>query len=182
MQGGRAMNIIEELKIARLYSEGREPNNEPKSQTKEDFSKLSELCKKIFQRTEVVLYKVEELQNEIRLDMTDKEQDFINVLIKLYDKIYEMIRILNTEDTNEKDANSKLTTALSNVLSKLESEMKKIGILTEIPLNQKFNPHFHEAVETRKMDLEREIIVDVIRVGFFYNGKIIRKSSVVVSV
>jgi len=72
--------------------------------------------------------------------------------------------------------------ALSNIKTKLENEMKKVYIVIDEPFGKPFNPRVHKAVRVVQVkDEDSNIITDVIRPGIYVNDKLFREAEVVVS-
>lgn len=66
-----------------------------------------------------------------------------------------------------------------NLNKKLETELGRIGVVRiSSQLGEDFNPEWHEAVLVEDGDGEREVIAEVLRTGYLYNGQVLRPSVV----
>lgn len=66
--------------------------------------------------------------------------------------------------------------------SNLEKILSKQSISRIGDLNETFEPDFHRAIEIKSIpDVDNNIIIEVIKSGYIYYGKVIRKADVVIN-
>lgn len=62
---------------------------------------------------------------------------------------------------------------------KLEAELKKVGIeKIETKVGDVFNPELHEAVMVEESDGDEEVVSEILRTGYKYDGDVMRHVSV----
>jgi molecular chaperone GrpE len=138
------------------------------------------MLKKVLVKTDLIANKLDSFfgtkESEIKSDEDVKE--YTEILINIYDKVYDILRTLKNEDGN----NTMAISALSNIKAKLENEMKKVSIAIDEPFGKPFNPRFHKAVKVvQRKDEDSNVITDVIKPGIYINDKLFREAEVVVS-
>jgi molecular chaperone GrpE len=68
------------------------------------------------------------------------------------------------------------------VLEQLKSTLARHGLKEINPAGQKFDPHFHECISHQpSAEFAEELVMQVVRLGFSLNGRLLRPASVVVS-
>ncbi|MEI7566466.1 MAG: nucleotide exchange factor GrpE [Opitutaceae bacterium] len=68
------------------------------------------------------------------------------------------------------------------VLEQLKSTLARHGLKEINPAGQKFDPHFHECISHQpSAEYAEELVMQVVRLGFSLNGRLLRPASVVVS-
>jgi molecular chaperone GrpE len=69
---------------------------------------------------------------------------------------------------------------MENVHNQLIKVLKEYGVLPFSPLNEHFDPFFHEAVGTVKVDESREdnLVVEVIQEGYIMGEEVLRTAKV----
>jgi molecular chaperone GrpE len=68
------------------------------------------------------------------------------------------------------------------VLEQLKSILARHGLKEINPAGQKFDPHFHECISHQpSAEFAEELVMQVVRLGFSLNGRLLRPASVVVS-
>jgi len=68
------------------------------------------------------------------------------------------------------------------VLEQLKSILARHGLKEINPAGQKFDPHFHECIAHQpSAEFAEELVMQVVRLGFSLNGRLLRPASVVVS-
>ena len=68
------------------------------------------------------------------------------------------------------------------VLEQLKSTLARHGLKEINPAGQKFDPHFHECIAHQpSAEFAEELVMQVVRLGFSLNGRLLRPASVVVS-
>jgi Molecular chaperone GrpE (heat shock protein) len=121
-----------------------------------------------------LLKSVLEGDHEIKKKYTEKIKNTINAYVSFYDYADEIRQSL--EKSNSKmDIN--VLKLVNSILTFLEKEYSNIGLMVHIPKigADKFDNFKHEIVSTeRNLGLSNEIIIDVIKRGFYYNDRNIR--------
>lgn len=60
--------------------------------------------------------------------------------------------------------------------------LQKVGVEQVNPINDRFNPQFHEAISIAvKPEVEANTVIDVFQRGYLLNGRLIRPARVVIS-
>jgi len=68
------------------------------------------------------------------------------------------------------------------VLEQLKSTLARHGLKEINPAGQKFDPHVHECISHQpSAECAEELVMQVVRLGFSLNGRLLRPASVVVS-
>ncbi len=165
-------------KVNSMNNKETNPKNDGNSNNQSD--KSYEMLKKVLVKTDLIANKLDSFfgakESEIKSDEDIKE--YTEILINIYDKVYDILRTLKNEDSN----NTMAISALSNIKTKLENEMKKVYIVIDEPFGKPFNPRVHKAVRVVQVkDEDSNIITDVIRPGIYVNDKLFREAEVVVS-
>lgn len=64
----------------------------------------------------------------------------------------------------------------------IKESLKQIGVKEMIPLGEKFDPMYHNAISvSHNADKEDDIITDVYKNGYIYNDKVIRYAQVIIN-
>ncbi|HOA17618.1 MAG TPA: nucleotide exchange factor GrpE [Fervidobacterium sp.] len=179
------MNTLNTLNTLALLEKVNSMNNSGTDSKKDAYNsnqsdKSYEMLKKVLVKTDLIANKLDSFfgtkESEIKSDEDVKE--YTEILINIYDKVYDILRTLKNEDGN----NTMAISALSNIKAKLENEMKKVSIAIDEPFGKPFNPRFHKAVKVvQRKDEDSNVITDVIKPGIYINDKLFREAEVVVS-
>ncbi len=71
---------------------------------------------------------------------------------------------------------------VSLVLEQLKSTLTRHGLKEINPTGQRFDPHFHECISHQPAaEVAEEHVMQVVRLGYSLNGRLLRPASVVVS-
>lgn len=71
---------------------------------------------------------------------------------------------------------------VSLVLEQLKSTLTRHGLKEIDPAGQRFDPHFHECISHQpSAEIAEEHVMQVVRLGYSLNGRLLRPASVVVS-
>ena len=102
------------------------------------------------------------------------EKNIINKVLTNIDRIDE-IRIY-CERTNKIEVLDSINTLINN----LKNDLREIGV-EEIPgVGEVFNTNIHECIETKKVDSkEKGIVLEVVRRGYYFEGKVMRAALVI---
>jgi molecular chaperone GrpE len=124
---------------------------------------------------------IENIQKRVRRE-TDEiikraNERLISSLLTVLDDM-EMALKISHESHNCKDLRSGLELIMKKIMNILEGE----GLTRIEAVGKPFNPEIHEAADqVLKEDVPEGIIVDEIRAGYTFKGKLLRPSVVVVS-
>jgi molecular chaperone GrpE len=66
-------------------------------------------------------------------------------------------------------------------LRQLKSVFEKFSIREIDPIDQKFDPHFHQAISTNEADVEPNTVMQVLQKGYLLHDRVIRPALVIVS-
>ena len=100
------------------------------------------------------------------------------------DVIIQLLPILDNFSLalKNKDAEKEhLVNGVELIYAQLNTLLENNGIKSITTDNQKFNPHFHEALMKVESEKEENSIVEELQKGFTLNGKVIRHAKVKVS-
>ena len=91
-------------------------------------------------------------------------------------------RAINLDDDNLDDELSKFLTGFKMIYCHLIEVLEKYDVKAIDDVRKPFDPKFHQAVLTEKIDgVEPGIVIDVMQKGYTLNGKVIRPARVKVS-
>lgn len=117
---------------------------------------------------------MENLQRRVERDIANAHkyalEKFVNELVPVVD---------NLERAIEHSPNDE---GITLTLKSFIDALAKFGVEQVNPLNQPFNPEFHQAVSTQTdTDLKPNMVVAVLQKGYLLNGRLVRPALVVVS-
>lgn len=99
----------------------------------------------------------------------------INKLLLIVDAIYDIYRYA------DKSENEGLLYSLQLTMKLVNKHLNEIGIFEIEAIGQEFDPNLHEAIDRIGNGSEDfEIVVEVIKKGFYINDKVLRYSKVIV--
>jgi len=99
--------------------------------------------------------------------------EMVAAYMRIYNFVWDIFKFVEKHNDNA-------LSYVEKILEKLEQEMKKVGITVENPKGKKYDTKLHEVVATQEArDLQDEMIVEVLKVGFSYNGEILKKAQVI---
>lgn len=84
---------------------------------------------------------------------------------------------LNTENATAENFKS----GVELTLKQLKAAFDKFNVVEENPLNQKFDPHRHQAISMIEAEAEPNTVVTVLQKGYKLNDRVIRPALVTVS-
>ncbi len=106
-------------------------------------------------------------------------EDIILGFLPILDNIE---RAINMDDDNLEDEVSKFLSGFKMIYSQIRDLLNKFEVKEIICLNEKFDPTYHQAVLTDKVEgVESGIVLEVLQKGYMYKDKVIRPSMVKVS-
>ncbi|MFH1402226.1 MAG: nucleotide exchange factor GrpE [Patescibacteria group bacterium] len=127
-----------------------------------------------------------------RADLINAKKEFNEERVKMLkfanaDLITQIIPVLDSLEmsfasgkTDDVENFKEWVTGVKHIYSQLLAILKENGVEQTEPLNEKFDPALHIAMENIKIDDEQNngIIMEVIQKGYSLNGKIIREAKV----
>ena len=142
------------------------------------------------------IQKLEQENGELLLDLQRTRADFENYRknvdidrerVKILAKeslLLQLLPVLDDLDLALGHVPTELTgdkwvQGVINLNKKLESSLKKLGLeRIKIGKHEEFNPELHEAVTFEDDGGDKEIIVEELRPGYKYDGKVLRSAMV----
>ena len=103
-------------------------------------------------------------------------ESLLSEIIPIYDSL-----LLSSKLDKDKVKTDQLVKGNELLLSMFKQIFEKNNIIEINPLNEKFNPDFHQAVSTIKdTSKENDIVSEVVQQGYSLNGRVIKPALVVV--
>lgn len=148
--------------------------------------KIEELTEKNKMLEEKVLYKDAELINyrkrkddEVSSMLRYANADIILQMLSIVDDIERAIKL---DDNVLDDEVSKFLSGIKMIYSRLVKTLNDFEVKEIEALDKEFNPNFHQAVFTAKVEgIDANIVLEVLQKGYMYKDKVIRPSMVKVS-
>ena len=115
----------------------------------------------------------EEKSKTIKFAISNIAKDLINIMDNFY-----------LAFDNLKNNKSNLESFLKGIelnFNELKKVFEKNNIKRIYPLNEEFNPAFHEAISQVESDKDSGIVVEVLQAGYLLNGRVLKPALVVVS-
>ena len=148
--------------------------------------KIEELTEKNKMLEEKVLYKDAELINyrkrkddEVSSMLRYANADIILQMLTIVDDIERAIAL---DDNVLDDEVSKFLSGIKMIYSRLVKTLNDFEVKEIEALDKEFNPNYHQAVFTAKVEgKESNIVLEVLQKGYMYKDKVIRPSMVKVS-
>ncbi|WP_034550231.1 nucleotide exchange factor GrpE [Carnobacterium funditum] len=181
-----------------------EDQEEKNSRNNNDES--SETIEEIQSQEETVVEEIDELE-KIKMDLNEKEDQYLrlqaelanirkrnqkekedaakyrsqSLATELLPVIDNLERALSIEVTDEQGAN--LKKGLEMVMDSFKVALENEGIQMINPLNQPFNPNFHQAIQTIPLEdgQETDTVVNVSQKGYSLNDRVLRPAMVIVA-
>ena len=149
-------------------------------------SEIVTLNNKIKELEEKVLYKDAELLNykkrkdlEVSSMLKYANSDIILEMLSIVDDLERAIKL---DDNILDDEVSKFLSGIKIIYSRLISILEKYEVKEIDALNKEFDPTYHQAVLTEKVEgVKPNIVVEVLQKGYMYKDKVIRHTMVKVS-
>ncbi len=149
-------------------------------------SEIVTLNNKIKELEEKVLYKDAELLNykkrkdlEVSSMLKYANSDIILEMLSIVDDLERAIKL---DDNILDDEVSKFLSGIKIIYSRLVSILEKYEVKEIDALNKEFDPTYHQAVLTEKVEgVKPNIVVEVLQKGYMYKDKVIRHTMVKVS-
>jgi len=80
-----------------------------------------------------------------------------------------------------KDQHEDFVKGVELIYSQLFDLIDKSGVQVINPINEKFDPHFHEPLMQKESEKPENTILEVLQKGYLMHGKLLRTAKVVVS-
>lgn len=149
-------------------------------------SEIVTLNNKIKELEEKVLYKDAELLNykkrkdlEVSSMLKYANSDIILEMLSIVDDLERAIKL---DDNILDDEVSKFLSGIKIIYSRLVSILEKYEVKEIDALNKEFDPTYHQAVLTEKVEgVKPNIVVEVLQKGYMYKDKVIRHTMAKVS-
>ena len=149
-------------------------------------SEIVTLNNKIKELEEKILYKDAELLNykkrkdlEVSSMLKYANSDIILEMLSIVDDLERAIKL---DDNILDDEVSKFLSGIKIIYSRLVSILEKYEVKEIDALNKEFDPTYHQAVLTEKVEgVKPNIVVEVLQKGYMYKDKVIRHTMVKVS-
>ena len=166
---------------------------EEKEEVKSELSEIEVLNKKIEELTEKnkmleekVLYKDAELINyrkrkddEVSSMLRYANADIVLQMLSIVDDIE---RAISLDDNVLDDEVSKFLSGIKMIYTRMVKTLNDFEVKEIEALDKEFNPNYHQAVFTAKVEgKESNIVLEVLQKGYMYKDKVIRPSMVKVS-
>ena len=108
-----------------------------------------------------------------------KDEDIIMDLLQVVDNFERAIKL---DDTNLDDELSKFLEGFKMIYCNILNVLKKYGVIEIDGFNKPFNPTYHQAVLTEKVEgVESGYVVEVLQKGYILKDKVIRPAMVKVN-
>lgn len=149
-------------------------------------SEIVALNNKIKELEEKVLYKDAELLNyKKRKDLEVSNMlKYANsdIILEMLSVVDDLERAIKLDDNILDDEVSKFLSGIKIIYSRLISILEKYEVKEIDALNKEFDPTYHQAVLTEKVEgVKPNIVVEVLQKGYMYKDKVIRHTMVKVS-
>ena len=149
-------------------------------------SEIVTLNNKIKELEEKILYKDAELLNykkrkdlEVSSMLKYANSDIILEMLSIVDDLERAIKL---DDNILDDEVSKFLSGIKIIYSRLVGILEKYEVKEIDALNKEFDPTYHQAVLTEKIEgVKPNIVVEVLQKGYMYKDKVIRHTMVKVS-
>lgn len=165
--------------------EEKDTNKKKKKNDKEN-ELIVELNNKIKELESKLLYKDADLINyrkrkdeEVSNMLKYSNLDMASELLIVVDDLERAIKI---DDDVLDDELSKFLSGFKIIYSKLVNLLNNFEVKEIDTLNKEFDPAFHQAVMTKKIEnVKTGTVIDVLQKGYMYKDRVIRPSMVIVA-
>ncbi len=165
-----------------------EKNQEEKLPTEEEtIEELMAKIENLEKEKEQYLENLKRAKSDVLRIQAEYQQKFQEVQELAHaDLIYQLLGILDSFELAFEKAPLENETGKGFYLiySQLKDLLEKDGLSEINPLNQKFDPHFHETILSKKCEKENcsgedeGLIIEVLSKGYFYRGRLLRPARV----
>lgn len=125
----------------------------------------------------------ENVRKRARRDVATAEtRGIVRLATQLLPAVDNLDRALAAAEAEEGDSDHHLTQGIRLVQQELVQALVRVGIKSESPLGEPFDPHRHEAVSQTPVEgTAPGIVVEVYQPGYTYEDTVLRAAKVVVS-
>ena len=140
---------------------------------------INELNDKLLrEKAEAINYRKRK-DDEVSRMLKYKDEELVTDMLPIIDNFESAIKM---DDTNLEDEVSKFLEGFKMIYGNLITVFEKYDIKPIDGINKPFDPTYHQAVMTEKVeDKESGMVVDVLRKGYMIKDKVIRPAMVKVS-
>lgn len=166
--------------------EGKDKKKERKKKKDKNLDKLNEAYnmistledKLLREKAEMVNYRRRKEEEQTRL-LKFANEDLIKELLETVDNFE---RALNYDDEEAKEETKKFLSGFKMIYCNLVNILEKFEVKAIDEKNKPFDPMYHQAVMTEKVEgMEEGLVIDVLRKGYMLKDKVIRPAMVKVS-
>lgn len=150
-----------------------------KDELKEALNTINDLNDKLLrEKAELVNYRKRKDEEFSRM-LKYSNEELVLEMLPVIDNLESAIKM---DDTNLEDEISKFLQGFKMIYGNLITVLEKFDIKPIDGINKPFDPAYHQAVMTEKVEnTESGIIIDVLRKGYILKDKVIRPAMVKVS-
>ena len=163
----------------------KEQKKKSKKENK-DIKVIEELTNKVKELESKLLYKDAELIN-YRKRKDDEVSNMLkyansDIILELLSIVDDLERAIKIDDEVLDDELSKFLSGFKIIYSKLVNLLNNFEVKEIDTLNKEFDPAFHQAVMTKKIEnVKTGTVIDVLQKGYMYKDRVIRPSMVIVA-
>lgn len=160
---------------------------------------MSEELPKSEETIEELLKKIEELEkekNQYLENLKRAKSDVLKISAEFEKKtrefqelanaelVYQLINVLDSFEIAFKKLEGNVDQGFYMIYSQFKDILEKFGLEEVNPLNQKFDPHLHEALASKKCEKDdcngedENIIFEVLSKGYIFKGRLLRPARV----
>lgn len=155
-----------------------EKNDNEKMKLKEENEKLKDTLMRTLAELENTRRRaIEENEKTSKYAISKFAEDLIPVMENFY------LAFKNIGDNEQSDPNK--VKIFFDGIKLTQNELKKVfeknGLVRLFPVDEVFNPDFHNAISQIESDKEEGVIVDVMQSGYTIKGRLLRPALVIVS-
>lgn len=163
-----------------------ENQEEKLPEVKESIEELLKKVEELEKEKEQYLENLKRAKNDVLRIKNEYEAKFEEVKnLANAELIYSLLGVLDAfELAIEKAPENEINKGFFLIYSQLKDILEKFGLREINPLNQKFDPNFHEAISSQKCQRENcfldddNLIIEVYSKGYLYQGRVLRPARV----
>lgn len=161
-------------------------SNDKKKERKSKKDKIKELEDKIKEledkalrdKAETINFRKRKEEDTARM-LKYKDEELIMEMLPIIDNFESAIKM---DDNNLEDEVSKFLSGFKMIYGNLLSVLEKFNVKVIDGKNKPFDPTYHQAVLTEKVEgIEKDIVIEVLRKGYILKDKVLRPAMVKVS-
>lgn len=157
---------------------GKKHENKESKKIKELEGKIKELEEQSLRdKAEMINYRKRKDDDVSRL-LKYKDEELILELLPVIDNFESAIKM---DDNNLDDEVSKFLVGFKMMYGNILGILEKAGVKPIDGNNKPFDPAYHQAVLTEKVDMEPGMVIEVLRKGYLLKDKVLRPAMVKVS-